>query len=236
MIQNEPPPLPQTVPWTKRDVWLGAGFLGVWIVLDIAFQYWAEQSGWKIDLNFYSIINEIVFIFPAWFFGIRKYKTHWSALGFRGFAPKFLALALGLLVVESAFNIIYSLAVLIPLNLTSQNDLKLWLSQNYNSVWVWIGVVIAAPICEELFFRGFLFGGLKNSHGWKVSAVISAGLFSLLHFDLAAIPPIFVLGFLFAYLYHRSQSLWPSILMHMFINLSSLILLGLTDLFSRLAI
>jgi membrane protease YdiL (CAAX protease family) len=38
-----------------------------------------------------------------------------------------------------------------------------------------------------------------------------------------AIIPIFVLGLIFAYLYHRSGSVWPAILMHVLTNALGLI-------------
>lgn len=75
-------------------------------------------------------------------------------------------------------------------------------------------LVIIAPLMEELFFRGFVFAGLREKYGWQKAAWISAALFALAHLEITLIVPRIILGYLFAYLYHRSYSIWPSILIH----------------------
>jgi membrane protease YdiL (CAAX protease family) len=55
-------------------------------------------------------------------------------------------------------------------------------------------------------------------YGWKKAAVISSALFAVIHFQPIAFVLIFVLGLIFAYLYHRSNSIWPAILMHVATN------------------
>jgi membrane protease YdiL (CAAX protease family) len=71
---------------------------------------------------------------------------------------------------------------------------------------------------EEIFFRGFVFAGLRERYGWQRAALISSALFGVIHFTPTAIMPIFILGCVFAYLYQRSGSIWPAILMHAFSN------------------
>ena len=38
-------------------------------------------------------------------------------------------------------------------------------------------IVVAAPICEEIFFRGFFFGGMRSRMPFWPAALISAALF-----------------------------------------------------------
>ena len=78
--------------------------------------------------------------------------------------------------------------------------------------------VIIAPLVEEIFFRGFLFAGLKKRFSWPKAMFISSGLFALLHLRPLAAPPIFILGVVFAYLYQRSGSIWPAIFIHALVN------------------
>jgi uncharacterized protein len=77
-------------------------------------------------------------------------------------------------------------------------------------------VVIAAPISEEVFFRGFLFGGLRGRMSFWPAAVISGLLFGLVHLPGGPlqVPPLVVFGVLLAWLYERTGSLGPPILMH----------------------
>jgi uncharacterized protein len=76
-------------------------------------------------------------------------------------------------------------------------------------------VGLIAPLLEEIIFRGFLFGTLRNSFGPRRSMVYSSLLFAALHNSLAAFLPIFFLAMVLAYLYEKTGSLWPSIVLHM---------------------
>jgi membrane protease YdiL (CAAX protease family) len=84
---------------------------------------------------------------------------------------------------------------------------------------------------EELFFRGFLYAGLAQRYSWRKAAVISSALFALIHLQPLAIAPIFILGYIFAYLYRRSGSIWPAVVMHVATNALGL---GAAYLLSRL--
>ncbi len=77
-------------------------------------------------------------------------------------------------------------------------------------------VVLAAPIAEEVFFRGFLFGGLRGRMSFWPAALISGLLFGLVHLPGGPlqVPPLAVFGVLLAWLYERTGSLGPPILMH----------------------
>ena len=70
------------------------------------------------------------------------------------------------------------------------------------------------PLTEEIFFRGFIFGGLLPRLGPWRAMVISALIFSAFHLSLGVLIPIFITGFLFAWLYWRTGSLWAAIGAH----------------------
>ena len=81
---------------------------------------------------------------------------------------------------------------------------------------------MVAPLVEEVFFRGFIFTGLREKYGWITAAFVSAFLFSAVHLQPIAMPPIFLLGLVFAYLYQRTESIWPGVIMHLATNTISL--------------
>ena len=70
------------------------------------------------------------------------------------------------------------------------------------------------PLTEEIFFRGFIFGGLLPRLGPWRAMVASALVFSAFHISLDVLIPIFITGFLFAWLYWRTGSLWAAIGAH----------------------
>lgn len=79
-------------------------------------------------------------------------------------------------------------------------------------------VALAGPVMEEIFFRGFAYAGLRNNLGACGAAFVTAFAFALLHMNLTAFAPIFLLGLFLAYLYEVSGSLVPSIAAHIFHN------------------
>ena len=76
-------------------------------------------------------------------------------------------------------------------------------------LWFFIVGAIFAPLVEEIFFRGFLFQGFRARYGWVTAMLLSAGIFAVAHLDLVVLIPTFILGCLLAYVYHRSNSIWP---------------------------
>ena len=77
---------------------------------------------------------------------------------------------------------------------------------------------IAAPIGEEIFFRGFLYNALKRRWGIMIGVVFSGLAFALIHFAPLAVIVIFPMGMLLAYVYEKTRSLWVTIMMHIFNN------------------
>jgi membrane protease YdiL (CAAX protease family) len=71
---------------------------------------------------------------------------------------------------------------------------------------------------EEIFFRGFLFQGFRERYGWITAMLISAAIFAIAHLDLVVLIPTFILGCLLAYVFHRSDSIWPGIILHFLVN------------------
>jgi len=69
-----------------------------------------------------------------------------------------------------------------------------------NPVWMlWLAVIIAAPLFEEMFFRGFLFKGFESSFMGPIGAVaLTASLWAVIHlqYDWYSIATIFCLGLL----------------------------------------
>lgn len=208
------------VPWTTRDVWLGISSFIIWIVLVIGLRMWMAQATIEGDLRGVGLLvslGELLLLVPVWLLTIRKYNIGWQQLGLRPFAPAALRLGCGLMLVSFLFNAIYGMFLGL-FGLRMQVDLIPIFESLPSPLLFFIGGAVIAPVVEEIFFRGFVFAGLRPRYGWQKAAVISAVLFALLHFTLTAILPIFILGLIFAYLYQISESIWPPILMHMLTN------------------
>jgi membrane protease YdiL (CAAX protease family)/uncharacterized RDD family membrane protein YckC len=141
-------------------------------------------------------------------------------LGFRGFRRSHLKLA-GLAVLAYLGFAIVAAGLLNALFGYSpeQEELSETLDLDLTPVTIaamYLSAVVIAPLTEEMFFRGFVFGGIRARHGFWVGAVISSLIFGAVHAGTgpAAIPFLAVLGGTFAYLYERAGSLWPAVIAH----------------------
>lgn len=90
-------------------------------------------------------------------------------------------------------------------------------------------IALIPAIGEELTFRGVLqqalVKGTKNAH---VGIILSAAVFSFIHFQFYGFLPRMFLGILLGYLFYYSGSIWTSILMH-FVNNGTVVVLAYLD-------
>lgn len=89
-------------------------------------------------------------------------------------------------------------------------------------------VVLAAPIGEEIFFRGFLYNALRRRFRVPLAAVISSVLFALVHVHPLLIASLFVVGVGLALIYERRQSLLASVAAHATFNLVGYVFIALS--------
>lgn len=79
-------------------------------------------------------------------------------------------------------------------------------------------IVVAAPFSEEVFFRGFIFGGLRHRLSFPVAGLISAAIFGLFHYtgpgSLGVVPQLAFLGFALSWVYEETGSIYPTIAVH----------------------
>lgn len=92
-------------------------------------------------------------------------------------------------------------------------------------------IVAIVPVCEEIFFRGFFFGGLRQRLPFAAAALISALLFGAVHLgdvNLVAALQLTAFGAVLAWLYEETGSLWASISLHALNNTIAFTLLVTT--------
>jgi membrane protease YdiL (CAAX protease family) len=82
---------------------------------------------------------------------------------------------------------------------------------------LWFAIVVVAPVSEEIFFRGFLFAGIRASVLGSAGAVILTSLaWAALHtqYDAYGMGMIFAGGLLLGLARLKSNSIYPAIAMH----------------------
>ena len=120
-------------------------------------------------------------------------------------------------------------ALVIGTSVPTTGDSPVWASPFlerviYSGEWaLWdlrIGAVIGAAMFEELAFRGLLFAGLRRRFRFGQAALISSALFAFAHgYEPGHQLAILWVGFVLAYTFERTRSLWPCVLAHAGYNL-----------------
>jgi uncharacterized protein len=77
---------------------------------------------------------------------------------------------------------------------------------------------VAAPITEEVLFRGVILTGFLDNYKPLEALLLSSWLFAFIHLNPWQFPTAFLLGMLLGLLYMRSGSIIPSIVCHALFN------------------
>lgn len=139
-----------------------------------------------------------------------------EALGLRRPRPGWVKLTLLTFLAYIAFAIAFTALVAQP----EQTDIAEELGVDVSALAAVAAgalIVVVAPLAEEIFFRGFFFGGLRSAMPLVPAALISGALFGSIHLaggNFAAAGLLSVLGVLLAWLYERTGSLWAPIALH----------------------
>jgi hypothetical protein len=213
-------------PWPWYSPFLAA--IGLYVGLGIAVAAIAAAAGWTGDDDLPDrFILGATFVqdgaLVALAFGIARLSgphPRWH-LGLRRTAPgRSLLLAAGVFVAFVLFLVAWSAI----LGIQEQDDLAQELGaeeSTVNLVAVALLVCVAAPIAEELFFRGFLFGALRKPIGWIAAALVTGIVFGLIHAggtDAVFLVPLAVLGAVLCLLYRWTGSIIPGMGVHAFNN------------------
>ena len=88
-----------------------------------------------------------------------------------------------------------------------------WLETGYI-----LATVFAAPVYEELIFRGILFPYIARRVGLAGGVLAVSVIFGLIHSHIPSILPLFLLSVVLCLAYWRTGSLWVSIGIHAIFN------------------
>ena len=220
-------------PWSLRQTLIGTFFTLVpWIILALSLTT-LNSSGVstqphrlspQADLTsaiitfLFSVLVEVAFLIAPLYYARRTAPTvdnsRRSVLNTLGFRRFDWLSALGLIaVLFLAFYLIngfYQYVITVfHLNLQTNDQTILQQSKEapLTTYATLIASVLVAPICEETFFRSFIFAGFLNRM-----------LFAIAHADLGSFAVLFFIGLALALVRWRTRSIWPGILLHLLNN------------------
>jgi membrane protease YdiL (CAAX protease family) len=85
-------------------------------------------------------------------------------------------------------------------------------------------LVVLAPLCEEALFRGVLFTKLRDKLKFWPAALLTAGIFALVHGQFNVGVMAFILALYSAILREKTGAIWSSIFLHATQNLIAFLL------------
>lgn len=213
-------------------------YLIIFIVVQIIIMYagagiWAgiKGEGYQATLQAAStggnaILTALVSVFSSVITLVIFLKTKWTPLT-RGYL---LSKPWGTLLWVALF----SLGTIIPLSFLYE-QLGIEMDENTQQIitsmmkepWGYVAVGILAPLAEEVVFRGAilrtLLGIMSKKNHW-VAIMISAAIFGIVHANLAQFINALLMGLLLGWMYYRTGSLVPGILLHWINNTMAYVL------------
>jgi CAAX protease family protein len=170
-----------------------------------------------------TLAQDASFVVVAYLLTSEKAPVSAATFGFRRFGPSAFGTMAIAFAAYYALSLVYNALVGPPCDKLPDdlgvNDSALL------AVLAGIFVIGVAPLAEEFFFRGFLFQAMRQSWGVWLAAPASGLIFGAIHFQPDKLVPLAILGTALAFVFHRTRSLWPCILLHALNNTIAFIVL-----------
>ena len=182
-----------------------------------------DETAMAVLLGANALLEGFLLVAVA-LFAVGKYKVSWATIGLR--MPNRGSWWLPLVLWGGALVLVWIYFVILAvLGTEPEGNIP---DEVFDSVplVVLLGVLslALAPLMEETFFRGFLFGGLRGRWGFFLAALGSGFLFALAHVDPLVFIPFTAVGMLFAWGYMYSGSILAGVIAHFLFNLTSFII------------
>ena len=79
-----------------------------------------------------------------------------------------------------------------------------------------------APVFEEIIFRGYILNNLRK-YGNLTAIIVTSIFFSMFHFNLVQLVNPILMGIILSFIVIKSESIIPSIIVHMFNNIMAML-------------
>jgi membrane protease YdiL (CAAX protease family) len=205
-----------------------SGIVGIYVIL--AFGTFWLMERWpheRILMYLNAFLTQLSFALLIW---TMKRIRHWEWVDFGWHSvplKKVFPKILGIYTLTWIINISY--AIFLYQHGLTPPDTDVYSKLLGQTTWylLILNLVLAgilAPIVEETLFRGVIFGSLQAYFGKWTAAVLSAVIFSALHFQAYGFFPRFMLGMVLVYLYDKYKSLYPAIALHGLNNIVAILI------------
>lgn len=224
-------PATSKVPWSLAEVLACAAMY--WVALrTLSVGPGLVGSETPVAAFFLDLISSLpLLIFPVLAVGLFHQKVLFAVWLSPNTALRDLSIGLHFLVI---FGLINALALQVHLGPAIEHGelthLAPWQVQVFGATRVQdvfllaIGLGAMGPLCEEVFFRGYLYPALRQRLSAAPAIILCSAVFALFHADSRLWPLAFLLSLVVTTIFEYSASLIGPVLIHMGASLSSVLL------------
>ncbi|AIF42918.1 CPBP family intramembrane glutamic endopeptidase [Virgibacillus sp. SK37] len=226
--------------WKEKDQWGLKEFIilmlleFVFVIGGIKFIVHPIYLSWfENDLyagTFLGLTMAVILVLGVYFIAIRPKKLSWSEVGIKPFAKKDWKI----IIIYSVILMVGAVLIVVLTSLignTYENSKTEAMQQNvtfFSLLIAFISAAVISPLYEEIFYRGFLYRWLRTRIGLNGAILLSSLIFTVIHIPTYnAMPVNFFSGIIFALAYERTDSIWPSVIIHGLTNGIMVLLTGL---------
>lgn len=195
-----------------RDLLSTAGVMVLSMLLaSLVLGLWAGLRGVEVVTSKMTFVCYLVQMLPV--IGYIIYLRHKAGRG--------SAIHLGISQVNLPM-VLWGVLLIIASGIVIEPILGLFPTEGYDAVkdaiglggWAILSAVVAAPIVEEILFRGLILESCRERFGRTTAVFVSAFLFGLIHIVPLQVVNAFVVGLILGYVYLKTGSLLSAMIIH----------------------
>ena len=211
----------------KKAGWLYLIIACVSIAVSFSLTALYYKTGFELDMIPNILISEAMLIVPTFFMLLFGKEKVTEVLSIRKIKWSTFFGVIAFTMASSPLVTLVNLASQLFVENTVTENSTQFLSLHPLLLIFFVGVL--APVCEELVFRGAIFGGMKKE-GNVFKAIMASGfLFGLLHMNINQASYAFVIGILLGFLVEATGSIFSSVLFHVLVNATNAVMMIVSD-------
>ncbi len=170
------------------------------------------------------LLQILVFALPLFAIAFLRKGFKWKFFGFKPVGIKitakyvFLGYFMYWIVMMTIMNLMIEFDMQLPGFEMQESHMPLLGESGTELVMSALIIVLAAPILEEIFFRGFIFKTLLEKSRTWIAFLVSGVIFAGIHLEFGTFMPLFILGLILNWIFFKTKSIYPGILFHIINN------------------
>ncbi|MBE7680121.1 CPBP family intramembrane glutamic endopeptidase [Paenibacillus sp. P13VS] len=219
-------------PWSWKELTLLLVLVLVLVPFFIEYLLMLALTGaFQNDLysgTLIGFIMSIIFTLGVYFIAIKPKKLSWKEVGLQRFSKSYWGPTIGwtivLIISTILISFVFELLFQMGTNNSKTESLQTRLT-TINFIIAFFSAAIISPIYEEIFYRGFLYRWIRSKYGLITGMFVTSFIFMIVHIPtFHTLPYTFLAGFIFAWTYEKTNSVYPAMIIHALFNGLSIIL------------